>query len=79
MSDRTRRYLPIPHGLAGERLDVGLTRLLGISRSLAASLTESDAVLVDGVPARKSDRLMADSWIEFMVENRSWTTAGAGP
>lgn len=67
MSDRTRRYLPIPHGLAGERLDVGLTRLLGISRSLAASLTESDAVLVDGVPARKSDRLMADSWIEVFL------------
>lgn len=67
MSDRTRRYLPIPHGLAGERLDVGLTRLLGISRSLAASLTETDAVLVDGVPARKSDRLMADSWIEVFL------------
>lgn len=66
-NDSTRRYLPIPDGLAGERLDVGLTRLLGISRSLAAKLAEDGAVLVDGAAARKSDRLMADAWIEVFL------------
>lgn len=66
-NEATRRYLPIPDGLAGERLDVGLTRLLGISRSLAAKLAEDGAVLVDGVPVRKSDRLMSDTWIEVFL------------
>lgn len=66
-NESLRRYLPVPDGLAGERLDVGLTRLLGISRSLAAKLADSDAVLVDGIPARKSDRLMAESWLEVYL------------
>lgn len=66
-NDFDRRYLPVPAGLSGERLDVGLTRLLGISRSLAAKLAHEDAVLVDGVPARKSDRLVADTWLEVFL------------
>lgn len=66
-NDATRRSLPIPDGLAGERLDVGLTRLLGVSRSLAAKLVEDGAVLIDGVAGRKSDRLMGGSWIEVFL------------
>jgi 23S rRNA pseudouridine1911/1915/1917 synthase len=57
----TERLLPVPDGLAGERLDVGLTRLLGLSRSRAAELVGDGAVLVDGQPASKSDRLLAGS------------------
>ncbi len=49
--------LPVPEGLEGERLDVALTRLLGLSRSRAADLIERGGVEVDGRPAAKSDRL----------------------
>jgi 23S rRNA pseudouridine1911/1915/1917 synthase len=58
------RSLPVPEGLAGERLDVALTRMLGLSRSRAADLVESGAVLVDGHPAAKSERLLAGSVLE---------------
>lgn len=57
------RVLPIPEGLDGERLDVALTRLLGLSRSRAAALIGEGAVLVDGAPAAKSDRVIAGTML----------------
>ena len=57
----SERLLPVPEGLAGERLDVALTRLLGLSRSRAADLVADGAVLVDGRPGTKSDRLLPGS------------------
>lgn len=51
------RQYPVPEGVAGERVDVALTRMLGLSRSKAADLLEAGAVTIDGRPARKSDRL----------------------
>ncbi len=57
----SERLLPVPDGLAGERLDVALTRMLGLSRSRAADLVADGAVLVDGVPGTKSDRLVPGS------------------
>ena len=57
----TERLLPVPDGLAGERLDVALTRLLGLSRSRAVDLVADGAVLLDGRPTAKSDRLLAGS------------------
>lgn len=52
------RTIPVPDGLAGERLDVALTRLLGLSRSRAADLIEHGCVEVDGSAASKSERLL---------------------
>ena len=60
----SERLLPVPEGLAGERLDVALTRLLGLSRSRAADLVAAGDVLVDGRPAGKSDRLLAGSLLQ---------------
>ncbi|MCX6433291.1 MAG: S4 domain-containing protein, partial [Actinobacteria bacterium] len=57
----TERLLPVPEGLAGERLDIALTRLIGLSRTRAAELVAEGAVLVDGRPGVKSDRLLAGS------------------
>ena len=57
----SERLIPVPDGLAGERLDQALTRLLGLSRTRAADLIAEGAVLVDGAPAVKSDRLVAGS------------------
>lgn len=59
-----QRALPVPDGLAGDRLDSGLARLLGLSRSVVAELAESGRVTVDGRPAGKSDRLRAGAWLE---------------
>lgn len=61
----TQRLIPVPDGLAGERLDVGLTRLLGLSRAKAADLVQAGDVLVDGRPAGKSDRLVPGSILQI--------------
>lgn len=58
------RRLPVPEGLDGERVDAGIARLLGISRSRAAELALAGAVRVDGQSLRKSDRLHGDAWLE---------------
>jgi 23S rRNA pseudouridine1911/1915/1917 synthase len=58
------RALPVPEGLAGERVDAALTKLLGFSRTFAAEIIESGGVLADGVVLGKSDRLSSDSWLE---------------
>ncbi|WP_344135034.1 RluA family pseudouridine synthase [Saccharopolyspora halophila] len=49
------------------RVDAGLSKLLGLSRSAVASLAESGDVLVDGDPVGKSDRLMTGSWLEVTL------------
>ncbi len=59
-----RRALPVPDGLAGERVDAGLARLLGLSRSAVADLVAVGAVQVDGRVPAKSDRLVAMAWLE---------------
>lgn len=61
------RSLPIPEGLAGERVDAGLARLLGISRSRAADLAAAGHVQVDGVDVGKSDRLVAGAWLDVRL------------
>ena len=65
MSDH--RTLPVPEGLAGERLDAALSRLFGVSRSKAAELVTAGDVLVDGAPASKSDRVHAGSWLDVTI------------
>lgn len=61
------RALPVPDGLAGERVDAGLSRLLGISRSRAAEVAEAGGVLLDGRVVGKSDRLAPGGWLEVEV------------
>lgn len=58
------RSLPVPDGLAGERVDAGIARLLGISRTRAADLASAGAVQVDGRAVGKADRLTAGGWLE---------------
>ncbi|GIG38563.1 RluA family pseudouridine synthase [Cellulomonas phragmiteti] len=58
------RALPVPDGLAGERVDAALSRLLGLSRTRAAELATEGAVRVDGRPVGKSDRLVAGAYLE---------------
>jgi 23S rRNA pseudouridine1911/1915/1917 synthase len=61
------RTLPVPEGLDGMRVDAGLAKLLGLSRTAAADLAESGDVLVDGNAVGKSDRLVAGHMLEVTL------------
>jgi len=61
------RSLPVPDGLEGERVDAGLARLLGVSRTRAAQLAEAGGVILDGREVGKADRLTAGAWLEVDV------------
>ena len=61
------RAMPVPEGLAGMRVDAGLSRLLGLSRSAAAALAEDGGVEIDGRRAGKSDRLTSGSWLQVQL------------
>jgi len=65
------RSFPIPDGLEGSRVDAGLAKLLGFSRSFAAEIAEAGGVTVDGREAGKSDRLSAGSWLEVTWQPKS--------
>ena len=64
---RETRNLPVPEGLAGMRVDAALSKLLGISRTVAADLATDGDVLVDGAAVSKSDRLHEGSWLEVAL------------
>ncbi len=61
------RLLPVPDGLAGERVDAGLAKLLGFSRTRAAAIADAGGVEIDFRAAGRSDRLPAGGLL-----NVSW-------
>jgi len=67
MTSPGQRRVPVPEGLDGERLDVALARLFGLSRARAAELISDGSVLVGGEPAAKSDRVPAGEWLEVTL------------
>ena len=67
MTQADRRTLLVPDGLAGERVDVGLARLFGFSRTKAAELVAQGHVLVAGEQAMKSDRLEPGALLEVSI------------
>ncbi|MEV0295042.1 RluA family pseudouridine synthase [Nocardia sp. NPDC050710] len=76
---RETRTMPVPDGLDGMRVDAGLSRLLGLSRTAVAQLATDGSVQLDGVPAGKSDRLVAGAWleVEFPEPKRELTIEAA--
>lgn len=66
MSDT--RYLPVPDALVGQRADVALARMLGLSRSKAADIVAAGGVSVDGRTLAKSD-LLADGVLAVDLPN----------
>lgn len=74
------RTLPVPDGLDGMRVDAGLARLLGLSRTVVAGLTETSAVLINGQPVGKADRLAAGAWLEITLPDpQQPVTVAAAP
>ena len=65
MSDT--RLLPVPDGLAGERVDAGLAKLLGLSRSVCADMITDGLVSQNGKVVSKSDRLMPEGYLEVTL------------
>ena len=57
------RTLPVPDGLDGSRVDAGIAKLLGFSRTFAAEVVEAGGVSVDGRTVGKSDKLHRDTWL----------------
>mgnify|MGYP000377407131 FL=1 len=62
------RMLPVPDGLDGVRVDAGLAKLLGFSRTLAADIASAGGVRLDGAEAGKSDRLRGGAMLEVSWE-----------
>ena len=67
MSDREVRSLSIPDGLAGERIDAALSRLLGLSRNVIVGLIDAQEVSKDGKPVAKSFKVSAADQIEITM------------
>jgi 23S rRNA pseudouridine1911/1915/1917 synthase len=57
----------VPDGLAGERVDSAIARMLGLSRSRAAELIAQDLVQVDGGSVSKSDRVLPGAHLEVTI------------
>lgn len=57
------RSLPVPDGLHGERVDAGLAKLLGMSRTRAAAIADAGGVELDFRPVGRSDRLAAERFL----------------
>ncbi|MFT4299872.1 MAG: RluA family pseudouridine synthase [Aeromicrobium sp.] len=63
----TVRVIPVPDGLDGERIDVAVSRLLGLSRSRVADLVAEGHVVLDGAVPAKSDRVWPGALLEVTI------------
>jgi len=62
-----QRSLVVPEGVAGERVDAGLAKMFGLSRTRAAELIAAGLVVVDGRPVAKSDRLLPGATLDVTI------------
>lgn len=61
------KWLPVPDSLVGERADLAISKLLGISRTKVVDIFAEDGVRVAGVPIKRSDSLTADMQLEVLL------------
>jgi 23S rRNA pseudouridine1911/1915/1917 synthase len=73
MSDRELKQIFIPAELAGERVDVALSRVLGISRSTIVELIESGDVNRSGKPVTKSEKVTEEEHYEILLPQQKIT------
>jgi len=64
---RELRTLSVPEGVAGERIDSALTRVLGLSRTAIVRLLEDGDITSSGSQLSKSDRVFAGQVIEVLM------------
>ncbi|MDO4791687.1 MAG: RluA family pseudouridine synthase [Buchananella hordeovulneris] len=63
----SERSFPVPDALVGERVDVALSRMLGMSRSKVAEIATAGGIRAEGKALGKSDHLPAVAWIDVDV------------
>src|SRR5215212_7570957 len=61
------RVLLVPEGLEGDRVDVAVARMLGLSRTKITDLIEAGQGMVDAHPAVKSDRVHTGAMLEVRL------------
>ncbi|TYL46189.1 RluA family pseudouridine synthase [Nocardioides sp. BGMRC 2183] len=61
------RTLGVPDSLDGERVDVAMAQLFGVSRSKAAELIASGLVRLDGAGVAKSERVLAGAVLDVEI------------
>jgi 23S rRNA pseudouridine1911/1915/1917 synthase len=61
------KLLPVPDGLVGERVDAGVAKLMGLSRSVVADMVIDGLVQMNGKVVGKSDRLAAGAFLEVSL------------
>ena len=64
---RDHRTLIVPEGVAGERIDSALTRVLGLSRTSIVKLLEDGDIRSDGKALSKSERVTAGQMIDVLM------------
>ena len=64
---RELRQLTVPEGVAGERIDSALTRVLGLSRTAIVKLLDDGDITTDNQAMQKSDRVAAGQLIEVLM------------
>jgi 23S rRNA pseudouridine1911/1915/1917 synthase len=64
---RELRTLSVPEGVAGERIDSALTRVLGLSRTAIVRLLDDGDITSGGNPMTKSERVTAGQVIEVLL------------
>ena len=65
------RVLLVPEGLDGDRVDVAVARMLGLSRSKITDLIDAGHVLLDAQPVDKADRVQAGAILEVRLPDPS--------
>ncbi|MEP6814682.1 MAG: RluA family pseudouridine synthase [Marmoricola sp.] len=71
MTSADHRTVLVPDGLAGERVDTGIARMFGLSRTRAADLAGLGQVALDGVVVAKSERLTAGALLEVQIPSQA--------
>ena len=69
------KFLQVPDAREGDRLDAGLAKILGISRTAAAELIASGGVTMDGKQIGKSHRLVAGELLEVTLLDKPASVA----
>ena len=64
---REARTLSVPEGVAGERIDSALTRVLGLSRTTIVRLLEDGDITTSGRAMAKSERVTAGQIIDVLL------------
>ena len=74
---RESRTLSVPEGVAGERIDSALTRVLGLSRTTIVKLLEDGDITTSGRAMAKSERVTSGQVIDVLMPDPVVLTAGS--